>query len=68
MRYQCVVAAACGMLLGLWRRRGPPVALGITLVLVMPVAYVFSEGGVARRAFVILPFLVPCRPEYDATV
>ena len=49
--------AGCGMLLGLWRRRGPPVALGITLVLVMPVAYVLSEGGVARRAFVTLPFL-----------
>jgi 4-amino-4-deoxy-L-arabinose transferase-like glycosyltransferase len=56
-RVPFLALAACGMLLGLWRRRGPPVALGITLVLVMPVAYVFSEGGVARRAFVILPFL-----------
>ena len=56
-RVPFLALAACGMLLGLWRRRGPPVALGITLVLVMPVAYVLSEGGVARRAFVTLPFL-----------
>jgi 4-amino-4-deoxy-L-arabinose transferase-like glycosyltransferase len=49
--------AACGMLLALWRRRGPPVALGITLILLMPIAYVLSEGGQARRAFVTLPFL-----------
>ena len=49
--------AGCGMLLGLWRRRGPPVALGVTLVLLMPVANVVSEGGAARRAFVVLPFL-----------
>src|SRR5829696_550686 len=46
----------CGMLLGLWRRRGPPVALGVTLVLVMPIANVVSEGGAARRTFVVLPF------------
>jgi 4-amino-4-deoxy-L-arabinose transferase-like glycosyltransferase len=56
-RVAFLALAACGMLLGLWRRRGPPVALGITLVVVMPVAYVLSEGGVARRAFVTLPFL-----------
>lgn len=49
--------AGCGILLALWRRRGPPVALGITLVVLMPVASVLSEGGVARRAFVTLPFL-----------
>src|SRR5215210_783519 len=49
--------AGCGMLLALWRRRGPPVALGITLVLLMPVVYVVSEGGVARRGAVTLPFL-----------
>jgi 4-amino-4-deoxy-L-arabinose transferase-like glycosyltransferase len=56
-RVPLLALAACGMLLGLWRRRGPPVALGITLVLLMPVAYVLSEGGQARRAFVTLPFL-----------
>jgi 4-amino-4-deoxy-L-arabinose transferase-like glycosyltransferase len=49
--------AGCGMLLGLWRRRGPPVALGVTLVLLMPIANVVSEGGTARRTLVVLPFL-----------
>ena len=49
--------AALGIILGLAYRRGPPVALGLVIVLVMPVASVVSEGGMARRGFVMLPFL-----------
>lgn len=49
--------AGYGMCVGLYRRRGPPVVLGIAVVLVMPLASVLSEGGVGRRAFVTLPIL-----------
>ena len=49
--------AAFGMVFGLLRRRGPPVTLGVAIVLLMPLAWVFSEGGHARRAIVALPFL-----------
>jgi hypothetical protein len=56
-RVPFLVLALCGMVLGLLRHRGPPVTLAIVLIVVMPVASVLSEGGVARRAFVTLPFL-----------
>jgi hypothetical protein len=51
------VLAGYGTIVGLRRRRGPPVLLGLAIVLVMPVAAVLSEGGTARRAFVTLPVL-----------
>ena len=52
-----LVLAGCGVLLGLLRRRGAFVPLATLVVVAMPLANVVSEGGVARRAFVMLPFL-----------
>lgn len=49
--------AAFGMLFGAGRLRSPFVGLGIAVVLLMPIAWVLSEGGHARRALVTLPFL-----------
>jgi 4-amino-4-deoxy-L-arabinose transferase-like glycosyltransferase len=51
-----LVLAGCGILFGLVRRQ-TALALATLVVVAMPLANVVSEGGVARRALVMLPFL-----------
>jgi len=52
-----LVLAGAGAFDGLVRRRQPLAALGVLVVLVMPLGAVLSVDGLARRSFAAAPFL-----------
>jgi len=52
-----LLLAVLGIALALWRRRGPLVALGLMVILLMPFASVFTIEGLARRTFASAPFV-----------
>lgn len=52
-----LLLAAFGLLLALWRGRGPLVLMGAMIVLIMPLGPVLTVGGDARRTLVTVPFI-----------
>jgi hypothetical protein len=51
------LCAAAGIALSLWRRRSALVLFGLSLLLLAPLASVFTVDGVTRRTFVMAPFV-----------
>lgn len=52
-----LLLAATGLVLGLRRGRQPLLVFGALVVVLMPLASVATEGGLARRSLVIVPFI-----------
>ncbi len=52
-----LLLGAAGVVLALWKRRTPLVALGVVTVLLMPLGSALTVDGTMRRTFMIAPFL-----------
>lgn len=55
--FSLLVLSAIGIPIALRRYRLPIVWFGVVVVVILPVSTIITEGGLARRTFVIVPFL-----------